>query len=430
MSITVNCDCGKRYQLSDAMAGKKVKCRDCDKVISVPAALAAPTAVAPDPNRMLELLDDLDRRPARVEVEPEEPLVRVPSGGYEASNPGGFEIDFHHYFSCNKSLFIVIGGGLILAAALVPFAPTPVPIIIAISMVWLGVSETFNLRQKARRGDVNPGIVVSLKPPLVAVLTDLCITGQETRPALKILHFPAARMAGGPPTLAMQLPTVSLYRGRHFGSVWQDFEPDVANCMTTDLRTIERLRRSISPREWESLEQALAALAEKKPGLYRLWKPGWNKDATIRINLSPLLKALGIVIVVGTVVLIGLFILIAVVGNWLVKRPARPNFQPPPPIQRPAPDKMRPPPARNPRPGPGGVPPGGVNPPAPGFPVKVDELKAGDRLLVQSENRWLMATVVRVEEDRAFIHYVGPKDKADEWVTPDRMRQLRSRPER
>ena len=38
MAISVECPCGKSYRIKDSFAGRKVRCRDCGKVLEVPAA--------------------------------------------------------------------------------------------------------------------------------------------------------------------------------------------------------------------------------------------------------------------------------------------------------------------------------------------------------------------------------------------------------
>ncbi len=34
--ISVTCECGREYRLSEALAGKRIRCRQCDNVIEVP----------------------------------------------------------------------------------------------------------------------------------------------------------------------------------------------------------------------------------------------------------------------------------------------------------------------------------------------------------------------------------------------------------
>lgn len=40
MSITVRCPCGKAYKVADKLAGKKIKCKSCEKVLAIAQPLA------------------------------------------------------------------------------------------------------------------------------------------------------------------------------------------------------------------------------------------------------------------------------------------------------------------------------------------------------------------------------------------------------
>ncbi|QDT47202.1 hypothetical protein Pan258_12330 [Symmachiella dynata] len=40
MSITVRCPCGKAYKVADKLAGKKIKCKVCEKVLAIPRPVA------------------------------------------------------------------------------------------------------------------------------------------------------------------------------------------------------------------------------------------------------------------------------------------------------------------------------------------------------------------------------------------------------
>src|SRR5262249_18516041 len=49
MPIKLSCDCGKKLQVKDDLAGKKVKCPGCGAVVPVPAAVAEAPPPAPKP---------------------------------------------------------------------------------------------------------------------------------------------------------------------------------------------------------------------------------------------------------------------------------------------------------------------------------------------------------------------------------------------
>ena len=36
MTISVQCECGKRYKVGDDKAGKRIKCRECGGAVSIP----------------------------------------------------------------------------------------------------------------------------------------------------------------------------------------------------------------------------------------------------------------------------------------------------------------------------------------------------------------------------------------------------------
>ena len=44
MSLTATCTCGKKYQVDDTLAGKRVKCKACGNSFTIPAKAAAPLA--------------------------------------------------------------------------------------------------------------------------------------------------------------------------------------------------------------------------------------------------------------------------------------------------------------------------------------------------------------------------------------------------
>src|SRR5688572_16405911 len=49
MPITFPCPCGKRLKVPDTLAGKKVKCPECQAPVQVPAIMATPPPANPRP---------------------------------------------------------------------------------------------------------------------------------------------------------------------------------------------------------------------------------------------------------------------------------------------------------------------------------------------------------------------------------------------
>lgn len=214
-----------------------------------------------------------------------------------ASNPGGLRVNYLYWirsfpsqpFQLLVPLIILVGFAflinLIFGTALfevlrkgksldnLPFAS--LGIIVFNVFFWLGISRQVNqliflairIREHFIYGCVNPAVVVSSQPPLVAVFTDLT-TGKGSHHVIKILPQPLRWMKHGIPPVGTRLATVALYKGNGQKGYWDDFHPVVINCVTGNTVDIERVFQSISHKEWEELEAGLGYLQTTKPGLY------------------------------------------------------------------------------------------------------------------------------------------------------------------
>lgn len=54
MSIALTCSCGKDYRVKDTFAGKKIRCKDCNEVLDVPAEEAAAEAEGDDFDQLMK----------------------------------------------------------------------------------------------------------------------------------------------------------------------------------------------------------------------------------------------------------------------------------------------------------------------------------------------------------------------------------------
>lgn len=149
-------------------------------------------------------------------------------------------------------------------------------IIIFDIFLWYYISPLLNkiifqivrIREHFIHGCVNPGIVVSLKPFLIAVFTDLTTNG-ESHYAIKILPQPLQWMKSGIPRVGTKVATVALYEGVIEKGYWDDFYPIVVDCVTGNQIDIKRVFRSIPDWEWQVLEAAIKQISTpEKPGLY------------------------------------------------------------------------------------------------------------------------------------------------------------------
>ncbi len=131
------------------------------------------------------------------------------------------------------------------------------------------------IREHFQHGCLNPGRVVSLDPPLIAVHTDLSHTAGQSWPAVKVLPQPLGRARGARPRVGDRVATVALYHGSRRRPHWGDFSPIAVQCVTDDAGAVQRAldRLSADPDDvWAALDRGLAAVpTPTTPGLY--WVP-------------------------------------------------------------------------------------------------------------------------------------------------------------
>lgn len=197
-----------------------------------------------------------------------------------ASNPGQLKVQLRVFYRCFPRGAVVIAAGIPLlvgVAFAVNWLPLGLgssaqayltfgPLILAVALTRHGrrVQEQFE------RGDLNPGIVLSHDPDLIAVAADLRI-GWPPCPVLKILPHPLQRIPGGRPPLSSRVATIAVYRRGARRDRWADIRPVAVNCATTDPRQIEQALARIAPAEWEALAAALQQVPTPyRPGIYEL----------------------------------------------------------------------------------------------------------------------------------------------------------------
>jgi hypothetical protein len=216
-----------------------------------------------------------------------------------ASNPGGIKVDFFYYFRSfpNKLVLLIIpliifvfvtfsinwifGFALLsslregksshlLPSAFFCIAVFNVFLFYAIfSILKKLIFLVIRINEHFRYGCVNPSVVVSTNPSLIAVFTDLT-TGKVPRHVIKILPQPLRWMKNGVPSVGTRLATVALYEGIIQKGHWDNFYPIVVNCVTGSQNDIERVFQSIPEWEWEQLEIGINYIRTTKIGLYNI----------------------------------------------------------------------------------------------------------------------------------------------------------------
>jgi hypothetical protein len=141
---------------------------------------------------------------------------------------------------------------------------------LAIALVRLaGIGAFIYLNYVTNRfesGNLCPGQIVSEKPFLVAVFTDLANDNDSTYPVVKVFS---------PPWPAMEMPqgtrvaTVLLYFGRTPAGHWGDCAPELALLANPNPELHKELLSEFSAQEWRRLHEACRDLPKPlKCGLY------------------------------------------------------------------------------------------------------------------------------------------------------------------
>jgi hypothetical protein len=292
MAIEFVCECGARFRVGNEMAGRKARCKACKQYVIIPAAppsapvMQSAAVVGPLP---LSIFDELALQPAPESYSKSsyslQPLEsrKGPDDVWmdrqiayhqavtqsAASIPGRLRINhIKHWMSfpfwpslwCSLVLAGMIGGMVVNVAFL---------IVSLVSLIMLGKYWS-GQREKFISGCVNPGVVVSLHPPLVAVFTDLT-TGATDRnfPCVKVLRQPLGSMTGEVAHVGQRLATVALYMVSLSRERWSTFFPVVVNCVTRDRGDIARVFSTLGAEDWRQLETGLQQISRPyTPGLY------------------------------------------------------------------------------------------------------------------------------------------------------------------
>ncbi|MDX2212629.1 MAG: DUF3239 domain-containing protein [Oculatellaceae cyanobacterium bins.114] len=157
---------------------------------------------------------------------------------------------------------------------------TLITILVLIGLInwafWIVISSllqrarflAIHIRERFLYGCVNPGIVVALKPPLVAVFTDLTTTDIPCH-VIKILPQPLRWTNLENLSIGTRLATIAGYQGDAQQGHWDNFHPVVVNCVTNNQTDIDRVFQNIPDWEWLELKLGLAQVP-KQPGLYKI----------------------------------------------------------------------------------------------------------------------------------------------------------------
>lgn len=220
-----------------------------------------------------------------------------------ASNPGRVKVNFllwtRYYPKWPLILITTLFISLILSAAYSRLFILLVLVILGVNYAyWKIVSSHF------LNGCINPAVVISVRPLLIAVYSDLS-KGQGDYPTIKIIPVPLTSIYTRFPEVGMRLATISLYwQGSDQMPHWVDFTPYPAECATSDSATNVRILESITENQWAYLQASLAVVPEpRQAGLYPIDLTAltetanqYQSDHTMTqadISLSPITDSMG-----------------------------------------------------------------------------------------------------------------------------------------
>lgn len=269
MPINVRCTCGATYRVKDELEGKLMRCKSCDSKVRITEAIPEHSA----PKARLEILPEPTLQSPEEKRKIQRELRRSQeSSKTAASNPGMFRVSLLHYSTAYAKWPFIWFGGLVIS------------LLLCIVSLWFLIMAAFFafatrfyfrlVKSQFVAGCINPGIIVSLQPPLVAVYTDLSKGGDEF-PVVKIEQHPIHRMCTGAAEQGQKVTTVAFYESMaeelpH----WTDFRPRLTACATTDRRIVQKQLKSVEAEDWIHLKRAISEVPKPlEPGLYRYYPP-------------------------------------------------------------------------------------------------------------------------------------------------------------
>lgn len=197
----------------------------------------------------------------------------------QASNPGDYRVQWPQFFRAFPQPARGIAFALIflLSATLRFHWLWAVPLVGLLVLCFLLLRR---VREHFAFGNTLPAVIVSHDPPLIAALTDLT-TGFGDFNTIKILDQPLKECGLSDAPIGTRIPTVALYRGTGESGHWDDFFPVLLAAATRKPEAHARAMASFDEDDWRELEDGLATLPEKTPGLHAL---GWDLPTAPNAN--------------------------------------------------------------------------------------------------------------------------------------------------
>jgi hypothetical protein len=294
--IKIHCPCGQKYAFNvEPVNGRMngaVQCPACGadgtEAANAQLALALGAAAGPASVPAAGVLPPplpQQWREGESLPPPGHPSLRGDMGTY-ATNPARIKVDWGRVPVTSPSALVF---PLVLALASVLAALRIEPklgLIMMAATLWLAYREYREIVLRFFTGNLCPTVVIREEPCLLASYSDLSMGDGPTRPAVRIWSAPLRKLSGEPPRLGTRLAAPALYLQPTKEGFWSGFDPDIPHRVTGDPAEIRRIRDSIPEEEWRALDECLAAIPDRKEGLYRLWGPRAGQPE--KVTLWPL----------------------------------------------------------------------------------------------------------------------------------------------
>ncbi|TWT38354.1 DUF3239 domain-containing protein [Blastopirellula retiformator] len=242
--LNVQCACGEKVAIATAKGGSSIPCPQCGKAVYVPVSTLAQTGQRPE--------------------------------GAAASHPAGVRINHLRYFQFYP---VEILWWAIPSIPLALLGQTIhwgfyVPIVIMIGLFALRcriVSSYF------RDGDTCPGVIVSMEPPLLAVLTNVSADPSFDEPimVIKVQAHKLKTVGGEPAKVGQRIVSAAFYEEDAAEKYpaepkrWGDFFPTPIEYGTSDPAAIDYVKSQVSDESWRQLKDGLKQVPRPfAPGIY------------------------------------------------------------------------------------------------------------------------------------------------------------------
>ncbi|WP_425615799.1 DUF3239 domain-containing protein [Anatilimnocola sp. NA78] len=300
MAIEFTCRCGARFRVPEVMAGKSALCQACKQVVVVPQATVMPQ---PIPTRPIPPVGNPYVPPSAAFQPGQSASYRAPAPPFAPDADLLKELEAHRKLSdssaSNPGMLRISNIKYILSFPkwpLVWLSLLFLSFVLLCGVTWFGILPLlffavanlgywYIVRTKFVAGCVNPAVVVSLDPPLVAVMTDLS-KGMMERDwtYVRVLPQPLSGMTGGPPVLGQRLATVAYYsHSEETDPHWESFAPTVVNCVSFSQPDIVRVFGTLGAEDWQQLAEGLKQIPQPvSEGLYKVeLKPPLQQPLTL-----------------------------------------------------------------------------------------------------------------------------------------------------